>query len=221
MKTLKTISITILCCVLFFSCDTENAELIESPNSALLETYTLNKDGFGAYSLELKINNADVNEVYDEETNKKEFFFTPSEKTVLDKFTKDVFVGEKLQLSFEDSNTNKTGFITVYDDDIKFLSKGSTDTNKLKSYSIKQNKDETFELEFKVNNNVEVSFAYNSDNETYEVHLKEGDSDVAKFKRDLEKEDGKPLKIDFVNYNYASKSSTVETRRKPRIIIND
>lgn len=71
--------------------------------------------------------------------------------------------------------------------------------------------------------NITAKFVYNEDLDTYEVHLDGGKSDTSFYTVMFDKEEGKKLRIDFLNYNEneESKARAVQAIRKPKIIIDD
>ena len=223
MKFFKFLTLTIVTFLLFTSCESENLELQEVSKTDLLETYTLNRDESGLYSLDLNVtNDTEVNEVYFADVNSNQYVLSRSNTINKEKYTQDLSIdGNKLQLGFVDTYASKNEFITIIDDNIQFAAKGSSDVKKLKSYNVSLNKDGTYNLSFKVNNKVDVSFTYNEDIDTYEVHLEEGKGGDNKFTRTLEKEAGTSLKIDFVNHNTNEGArAAIVTTRKPKVIID-
>lgn len=91
------------------------------------------------------------------------------------------------------------------------------------SYSITKSSDGSFEVEFEVKLNVAVNYVYNAELDSYEIHLNDGQSSETNFTTTIEKNEGKPLQVAFVNYvaNQNAKSAELTPIRKPVIIIEE
>jgi hypothetical protein len=115
--------------------------------------------------------------------------------------------------------------ITIEDDNLTLAKNSAKNEEMLSEYSIFSNEDGTINLDFIVKNKVSVEFVYNEIENIYEIHLEKGKSNETDFSRSFTKNDGKPLKIDFVNHfsngnlSKGSDSSKKTIRRKPRAII--
>ena len=210
--------------LVFSSCSTNETLLPEEQSIDLLKTYTVKRDANGAYSLDYDLNgNAKTETIVDESTNTNNIYLYSSDSEVSRRSSQELVIdGDKLTVGFVDTNSdNKQPKITITDDNIK-LAKNSND--KLSDYSISSNEDGTYTLDFTVNSKVKVDFVYNEDIETYEIHLEDGKTGSTSFSRVLEKEDGKPLKFDFVNHIKTANSnakrakymSVARVERKPR-----
>jgi hypothetical protein len=224
MKNLNVLALVVTMSLFLFSCSNEESMLPEEENTSLLKSYKISKDAEGNYSLNFDLNdNGAVDKVVDKTSNSKNFYLYSSENQVSKKITEDLVIdGEQLQVSFVDTRSDKSPTVTIIDDDITFAKTNKKDF--LKEYSIESNEEGDFLLDFTVNAGVVVDFSYNEEIDTYEVHLKEGKSQEKKFSKVLENEEGKPLKLDFVNYinvnakNYESEY-TYAFVKKPKIII--
>lgn len=224
MKNFNLFALVPVTLLLFFSCSTEESILPEEESTNLLKSYKVSKDAEGNYSLDFNLNdNGTVEKVVDKVTNTKNFYLYSEGNQISKKLTEDLVIdGEQLQVGFVDTRSDKSPTVTIIDDNINFA---KTDKKEfLKEYSIEVAEDEEFLLDFTVNEGVDVSFSYNKETDTYEIHLKEGKSVVKKFSRLLEKQEGKLLKFDFINYteveskNYLSER--LSTSRHPRILID-
>lgn len=127
----------------------------------------------------------------------------------------------QIKIGFVDTQNDNSPMVTIKDD-IKFANK-SVVLTKLKSYDLVSNEDGTFDLNFRVKNKTNVSFSYNEEINTYEVHLEDGKGGETEFSRNLAKEEGKLLKIDFVTHfnTTVAKNAELSSIRKPVIIIDD
>ena len=211
--------------LVFSSCSSNEDGMISTDSNAkLLKNFTLKRDASGAYSMDLDFNVSEktkVDKVSDLST--KQFYLYPSNEYSSTKITDQLVINnDQLKVGFIDANTSKNaGSFTVIDDNIT-LAKGN-ENSKLKSYSIKRNDDGLYDVVFEVKNNVAVNFVHNEKEDAFEIHLNNGKGDSTNYTRTLDKKEGKPLKIVFVNYvgNTNAKSETLEPIRKPVIIIAD
>ena len=222
MKNLNLLGLVLSTIIVFSSCSSNETMLPEEQSVDLLKTYKINRDATGAYSLDFELNEGDVNNVFNSETKTNQFNIYSSDNKLTRKVTQSLNIeGTELKVGFVDANSNNISRITLTDDDIRFAKKDESE--KLKDFSISPNEDGTYNLDFKVNKNVKVDFEYNEGIDTYEIHLENGKSSQSKFSGVLEKENGKPLKFDFVNHNSNSKrKGTSELAvRKPKVIIDN
>ena len=127
----------------------------------------------------------------------------------------------QLKVNIVDENSKMKSRISLFDDNISLLRKGSN--SMLASFSIQKNKDNGYNLDFDVKKNVNVSFVYNEAISTYEVHLEKGSDGEISYSRTFEKKEGQQLKIDFVNHIGNARAKTLELIeiRKPIIIIDN
>lgn len=223
MKKLNLLAIIVGTALVFSSCSSEESSILEVESPQLLKKYKVEKDAQGKYYLGFDfVNDVKVDKVFDETTKTSQFYFYPtntnSEKSLSEELPT---IDSRLKIGFVDTNLDKRQSITIIDDNITFA-KGKQKA--LKTYKVSNVEGNLYELDFVVANNITVDFLYNQSIETYEIHLKKGKSEGKKFSRSFEKEDGKPLKIDFVDFTgvmSAKTESTESSTRKPRIIIDD
>lgn len=206
------------------SCSTdENLQEI-TQSSDLLKSFEIKKDATGAYSVNFDVSEkTKIDKYTDLEQNKREFHLSPSSITTERSLSEEILIEDNsLKVGFIDVNSRE--LVSVFDDNIALANK-SNENVKLGSYSIKSNEDGTYDLDFTVKNNVEVSFVYNESISTYEIHLEKGKTGELDYTKTFEKEEGEPLKIDFVNHitDVMAKSSEAESSevRKPKIIISE
>lgn len=208
--------------VIFASCSSNEAEVIENNPENLLQSYTLKRDATGAYSIDFNTtNNTDVTTVTNVD-NSKEIILAETPQKTASKHSNDLSIeNDHLKIGFFEANNGKKTNIYIEDENITFA-KGITEF--LNSYSVTANENGTYQLDFTVNDNVTTDFIYNEDLETYEIHLANGTASQKKFSRELKMNSNRVLKLDFVNYKYSGKTeeglvSTVEKR--PRQIIEE
>jgi hypothetical protein len=210
--------------LVFSSCSNNDAQLTDDQSLDLLESFTINRDSNGAYSLDYNLSdNAKTETVVDEKVNNI-FLYSSSSQTSR-RVTQDLLIdGTELKVGFVDTKSDISHNITIKDDNIFLAKDADTGNSKLNDYSISSNFDGTYTLEFSVKNNVRVDFVFNEEIDTYEVHLEEGKLGESNFSKVLEKEEGKALRFDFVNHIVntqakSEKTSASSFERKPRGII--
>jgi len=231
MKNFSLLAVVASLTLVFSSCTSNESTLPEEQSLELLKSYKIKRDASGAYSVDFDLNeNTSIDNIIDLTTNTNNFYLYASGNKMSRKLTQDLVIdGEQLKVGFVDANSGNSPKITIKDDNIT-LAKNTSGT-KLNDWSITSNEDGTFTLDFKVKNKVSVDFVYNEDIKTYEIHLEDGKSSERDFSRVLEKEDGQPLKFDFVNHvkiNNLAKSDglldglndlTISLVRKPQGVI--
>jgi len=219
MKKLQLLTLAASAVLMFSSCSSEESNTLENESVNLLKDFKLEKKASGEYSINFNVKeNTKVEQFTDASYN--EFLLSSSNIKSKENFSKDLSIDQdQLNISIIDANVSEKSSLSVIDDNIKLQSKGSSEM--LSSYSVQGNEEGTFDLVFDVNDNVAVSFVYNQAIKTYEVHLEQGNSATNNFSRVLEKEEGYPLKIDFVNHisNGNAKSASSAMIRKPKVII--
>lgn len=221
MKNFNLFALLVSFSLVLTSCSSNENLLPEEQSLDLLKTYTVKRDANGAYSLDYHLNgNAKTESIVDESTNTNNIYLYSSDSQSSRKVTQDLTIdGTQLKVGFVDTNTDKSPNITITDDNFTLFKKN--DNVKLKDYSISSNLDGTYTLDFTVKNKVRVDFVYNEEAKIYEVHLEDGKTSETNFSRVLEKEDGQPLKFDFVNHinNVNARSEFASIIRKPQGVI--
>ena len=223
MKNFKLLTLLFSIAIIFASCSTNETTLPKEQSLDLLKSYSIERDANGAYSLDFDLyDNAISENVIDHDTNTNQFYLYPSDNQMNKRVSEELTIdGTQLKIGFVDTNSNNLPRITIIDDNIA-LAKSSAENAMLNEYSFSSNEDGTYNLDFSVKNKVSVDFIYNEDLKAYEIHLEEGKSSGTSFTRVLEKEEGEPLKVDFVNhFNTSAKSddATENIKKKPRFII--
>jgi hypothetical protein len=220
MKKNNLIALLAIVVIVFSSCSNEEISTLEDNQTSLLKTYKVKRDATGAYSVDFDVSNNTKVERFINADNNSEYLLSSSNVETKEDFSQDLEINDsQLKISFVEANTNKKSFVSVIDDNIKLQRKG--EGTKLADYSIQGNEDGTFNLDFSVNANVAVSFVYNEEISTYEIHLEDGIAGDSSFSRVLERVNSETLNIDFVNHNSNpnAKSSEVYLIRKPKVIL--
>ena len=226
MKKSSLLVFAIIASLLFSSCSSNEEGIINTDvNGKLLKNFTVKRDASGAYSLDFNVTeNKKVDKVANQNLNSNEFYLYSSENNSTTKIAEQLLIdNSQLKVGFIDTNSeSNNASVTVYDDDIT-LAKGDLNS-KLKSYSITKNDDGLYDVVFEVKNNVAVNFVHNEKEDAFEIHLNNGKGDSTNYTRTLDKKEGKPLNIVFVNYvgNTSAKTDDFLTPiRKPVIIIEE
>ncbi len=205
--------------IIFTSCSSNENEVLEKTQEKLLQSYTLKRDANGAYSIDFNTtNNTDVTAVKNTDNSNEIILSEVNHKTATKHSNNFNIENDYLKIGFLEANKGKRTKISIEDENPTFA-KGVTKF--LNSYSITKNTDGTFQLNFKVNDNVTTDFVYNEDIETYEVHLSKGNTVKKEFSRELTLKSDKTLKLDFVNHIYSGKSESKSEYvvKRPRQII--
>jgi hypothetical protein len=223
MKKINTVALVLIASLALASCSSEDASLPTEPNSKLLKTFKVNRDVTGAYSVDFNVSDhTKVDKVSNSNDYTRQYFLYPATNNTANKISQNLSSDDsKLKIGFVDTQNDNSPSITIIDD-VQFAKK-TTNVFKLDSYSIVSNEDGTYGLDFSVKNNTTVSFHYNDEIGTYEIHLENGEGEKESFSRTMIKEDGEALKIDFVNHftNSNAKNRISRSERKPVIVIDD
>jgi hypothetical protein len=226
MRKIKILAFALAATFAFSSCSSEDSMMSQKQSSELLKTFQLKRDVTGEYSVDLNVNsNVTVSKIKNATNNTNELYLTLSDDDFKQKSTTQTdlfFNDENFKVDFISDNTNKTPSISVFDSNIKFIKK--SDTSFLEEFTVTKNENGTYDLDFKVIDNISVSFVYSTNLEAYEIHLEANvkSQENKNFSRSLEKESGKLLQIHFINHlNESAKGSAAAAIRKPIIIIDD
>ncbi|QTD37117.1 hypothetical protein JL193_13475 [Polaribacter batillariae] len=224
MKTLKLFAFVLAATFVFTSCSNNENLLPEPQPKSLLKSFKIQRDAKGAYSVDYDLsNNVRTEKIVNDKKNSSKVYLYSSDEGISRKESQDLLVaGNELKVGFVDTNTNNNPYVLIEDDNISFA-KGKN-AEMLLEYSVASNEDGTFSLDFKVNNNVTVDFVYNESEEVYEVHLEAGKASSKAYNRTLTKEEGKVLRIDFVNHNpsnFSARGIEETIRKKPRVSVGN
>ncbi|WP_440122463.1 hypothetical protein [Tenacibaculum sp. Ill] len=200
--------------VIFASCSSNEAEVIENNPESLLQSYTLKRDATGAYSIDFNTTeNTDVTTVTNVD-NSKEIILAETPQKTATKHSNDFSIkNDHLKIGFLEANRGKKRHVYIEDDNITLSRKGTDSTpNYLISYTISVSNDGKYNLDFVVADKVKTMFVYNNTKDTYEVHLSEDIAPLtqANFSSDIEEKNsfsidlnisqGEKLNLNFVNY---------------------
>ena len=228
MKNLSLPIFVLITTLIFSSCSQDDTTFLEEPSSELFGKVMLSRNASGAYTLDLETSN-DVTSSFtnDDKANSLDIDLFSDTGAVSEIISEPVSTGSQDQflLNFKNTITNRTFKLTVQDKDIKF---SRTELNEqddhLSSYSIVDNGDNTFDLNFSVDALIEVDFTQDEDTGEYLIHLEPGEGSQTDYSMTFERQEGQTTDIAFVNY-YSSESCRVTTstnrRRRPEVSVGE
>ena len=183
-----------------------------------LKSYKVKKDINGRYSIDYTLNSNTTSETV-KGNGSSDIYLYAGEVAGKEKHNENLSLeNNQLSVNFVENSKTKTSFI-VEDENI-LLAKGENNNKFLQEHSFYV-EDNIVQLDFKVRKGINVTFVYNELNDIYEVHLKQGKSNGVSFSKNFVKNDGNPLKIDFVNHlNTSSRGEELASRpRRPRVVV--
>jgi len=225
MKNLSLTTLLILITLGFSSCSVEEDPILQDEVSGkLFEKVSVNRNADGSYYVDMKLNDgAGVDIVDNDKFNGKDLNFYSSDENNITRLNENVDLGGEgnFKLGVKNFGSNTKSTITVIDNDIKF-NRSTGEEDYLADYSITNNGDGTFDLNFTVDPNINTDFIYNEDTSEYEIHLDPGTSAQLDFARTFTKEEGEQLRIVFVNhFDNSNGRSSGGSNEKPEVIIDD
>lgn len=228
MKNLSLPIFVLITTLIFSSCSQDDTTFLEEPSSELFGKVMLSRNASGAYTLDLETSN-DVTSSFtnDDKANSLDIDLFSDTGAVSEIISEPVSTGSQDQflLNFKNTITNRTFKLTVHDKDIQFSrTELNEEEDHLNSYSIVDNGDDTFDLNFTVDALVDVDFTQDEDTGEYLIHLEPGEGSQSEFSMTFERQEGQTTDIAFVNY-YSSESSRVTTStnriRRPKVSVGE
>ena len=188
----------------------------------------LSRNASGAYTMDLETkNNVASNITSNNKSNSLDIDLYSDTGAVREIISEPVSTGSEDQflLNLKNTITNRTFKLTVYYKDIKFSrTELNEEEDHLNSYSIVDNGDDTFDLNFTVDALVDVDFTQDEDTGEYLIHLEPGEGSQSEFSMTFERQEGQTTDIAFVNY-YSSESARVTTStsriRRPKVSVGE
>jgi len=212
----KFMSAIVIASLIFTSCSKDESldevTTLSSGSEQLLKTYTLSKDANGNYSIDYEVSDyTAVDAVKNAETSANEFYLSTGNIATETKSKENlIFEDDYLEVGFYGDSSVRG---LVIEDDAS-----ADESTYLESYSIQDLGDDTYQVDFTVQDGIAVSFNYNEEEDIYEIHLTSGASATKDFSKTFVVNGGL-TKIDFVNYIGAAKSAKASsTIRRPRVI---
>ena len=228
MKNLSLPIFVLITTLIFSSCSQDDPTFLEEPSSELFGKVMLSRNASGAYTLDLETSN-DVTSSFsnDDKANSLDIDLFSDTGAVSEIISESVSTGSQDQflLNFKNTITNRTFKLTVHDKDIQFSrTELNEEEDHLNSYSIVDNGDDTFDLNFTVDALVDVDFTQDEDTGEYLIHLEPGEGSQSEFSMTFERQEGQTTDIAFVNY-YSSESARVTTStnriRRPKVSVGE
>jgi len=228
MKNLSLPIFVLITTLIFSSCSQDDTTFLEEPSSELFGKVMLSRNASGAYTLDLETSN-DVTSSFtnDDKANSLDIDLFSDTGAVSEIISEPVSTGSQDQflLNFKNTITNRTFKLTVQDKDIKFSrTELNEEEDHLNSYSVVDNGDNTFDLNFTVDALVDVDFTQDEDTGEYLIHLEPGEGSQSEFSMTFERQEGQTTDIAFVNY-YSSESDRVTTStsriRRPKVSVGE
>ena len=226
MKNLSLPIFVLITTLIFSSCSQDDTTFLEEPSSELFGKVMLSRNASGAYTLDLETSN-DVTSSFsnDDKANSLDIDLFSDTGAVSEIISEPVSTGSQDQflLNFKNTITNRTFKLTVHDKDIKFSrTELNEEEDHLNSYSVVDNGDNTFDLNFTVDSSIDVDFTQDEDTGEYLIHLEPGEGSQSEFSMTFERQEGQTTDITFLNY-YSSESGRVttstNTRRRPKVSV--
>ena len=226
MKNLSLPIFVLITTLIFSSCSQDDTTFLEEPSSELFGKVMLSRNASGAYTLDLETSN-DVTSSFsnDDKANSLDIDLFSDTGAVSEIISEPVSTGSQDQflLNFKNTITNRTFKLTVHDKDIQFSrTELNEEEDHLNSYSIVDNGDNTFDLNFTVDSSIDVDFTQDEDTGEYLIHLEPGEGSQSEFSMTFERQEGQTTDITFLNY-YSSESGRVttstNTRRRPKVSV--
>ena len=191
MKNLSLPIFVLITTLIFSSCSQDDTTFLEEPSSELFGKVMLSRNASGAYTLDLETSN-DVTSSFsnDDKANSLDIDLFSDTGAVSEIISEPVSTGSQDQflLNFKNTITNRTFKLTVHDKDIQFSrTELNEEEDHLNSYSIVDNGDDTFDLNFTVDALVDVDFTQDEDTGEYLIHLEPGEGSQSEFSMTFER----------------------------------
>ncbi|MDB2658247.1 hypothetical protein N9Y73_03160 [Flavobacteriaceae bacterium] len=126
---------------------------------------------------------------------------------------------DRFSVNLNNTITSRTSKLTIFDKEIQFSK--TEEEDHLTSYSVVDNGDNTYDLNFTVDASIEVDFTQDEASGEYMIHLEPGAGTQTDYTVTFNREEGENLQILFRNY-YPSEDgrSTTSSKDKPRIWVD-
>ena len=222
MKNLSLSILALIITLVFSSCSQEETTFLEEPTSELFGKVILSRDASGSYTMNLETSNDVASNISsNEKSNSLDIDLYSASGTKQQTISEEMFTGSEDRFSIKLNNTiaNHTSRLTIFDKDIKFQ-KNDDEDDHLSSYSVSDNGDNTYDVNFTVDASIEVDFTQDEETGEYIIHLEPGNGAQSEYSVTLNKEEGENLQILFRNYYPSEEArSTTSSKDKPRMII--
>ena len=221
MKNLPLSIFAIITTLIFSSCSQEETTFLEEPSSELFGKVVLSRDASGAYTMDLETNNNVASSITsNHKANSLAIDLYSDTGASEQNISETISTGsdDRFSVNLNNTITSRTSKLTIFDKEIQFSK--TEEEDHLTSYSVVDNGDNTYDLNFTVDASIEVDFTQDEATGDYIIHLEPGNGSQSEYTVTFEKEEGENLHIAFINY-YSSDSSrtTSRTKRRPEVDI--
>ena len=222
MKNLPLLIFALVISLVFSSCSQEETSFLEEPSTELFGKVVLSRDASGAYTMDLETNNNVSSTISsNNKANSLDIDLFSETGASEQHISETMSTGSKDRFSVNLNNTitNRTSKLTIFDKDIQFSK--TEEEDHLTSYSVVDNGDNTYDLNFTVDASIEVDFTQDEATGEYMIHLEPGTGTQTEYTVTFNREEGENLHILFRNY-YPSEDgrSTTSSKDKPRIWVD-
>jgi len=198
--------------LLLVSCSPEEVMLNpDETNNKMLESFKIKRNFDGSYALTHEVREGVAVEYTEDKDQNEIFLFSNSNATKSQDSRNYDVENNKLNLIFTDENSASLPKISI--EDSNTIEKVD-DLDLLDTYSIAFNQDGTVQLDFRVEDGVDVAFGYNYDENIHDIYLSEGNSTQLDYSKSYEKDADGELRVDFVQ----AVNKSIATK-KPRVIV--
>ena len=222
MKNLPLLIFALVISLIFSSCSQEETSFLEEPSTELFGKVVLSRDASGAYTMDLETNNNVSSTISsNNKANSLDIDLFSETGASEQHISETMSTGseDRFSVNLNNTITNRTSKLTIFDKDIQFSK--TEEEDHLTSYSVVDNGDNTYDLNFTVDASIEVDFTQDEATGDYIIHLEPGNGSQSDYTVTFEKEEGENLHILFRNY-YPSEDgrSTTSSKDKPRIWVD-
>lgn len=222
MKNLPLLIFALVISLVFSSCSQEETSFLEEPSTELFGKVVLSRDASGAYTMDLETNNNVSSTISsNNKANSLDIDLFSETGASEQHISETMSTGSKDRFSVNLNNTitNRTSKLTIFDKEIQFSK--TEEEDHLTSYSVVDNGDNTYDLNFTVDASIEVDFTQDEASGEYMIHLEPGAGTQTDYTVTFNREEGENLQILFRNY-YPSEDgrSTTSSKDKPRIWVD-
>lgn len=222
MKNSPLLIFVLVISLIFSSCSQEETSFLEEPSSELFGKVVLSRDASGAYTMDLETNNNVSSTISsNNKVNSLDIDLFSETGASEQHISETMSTGseDRFSVNLNNTITNRTSKLTIFDKDIQFSK--TEEEDHLTSYSVVDNGDNTYDLNFTVDASIEVDFTQDEATGDYIIHLEPGNGSQSDYTVTFEKEEGENLHIAFINY-YSSEDgrSTTPKSRRPEIVVD-
>jgi len=196
--------------LLLTSCATEETITeINDTNSNLLESFEIKRNADGSYALTHEVTEGVSIDYATDKSQHEVYFYTGGEANKTNLSQTFNVNDNQLNIVFKDENNTDLPELIIFDDNT--LEK-SNDLYLLDTYSVLHLEDGSVQVNFTVEEGVNVSFGYNTDENINNIYLTEGNATQVDYSKNYSKEADGSLRVDFIQT--LSKASEI---KKPRV----